>query len=174
MAITLVTTASATDANSYVSLAEASGYFESTSFSSTWEGWSSPKKINALVEAARAVDERFEYRGGKNVSAQSLDFPRLHGRSGILEDSAGIPIVVKDAQCQMVWYQSANLDASSQGDRTLDRVRIEGLVEVEYSSDNKPRGQQLTAGGTLERIDSLLEPLITSGSGPNNFKFSKF
>lgn len=71
----LITTPTAFNANSYISLLEANQYFLDRQESSDWTSATDDTKKQALIEATKLVDN-FRYAGEKYYDYQNLMFPR--------------------------------------------------------------------------------------------------
>lgn len=61
--------------NSYASLVDADAYFDASLRALTWAGLDEDTRIRGLIEATRLL-ERLIYKGTKEVSTQTLAFPR--------------------------------------------------------------------------------------------------
>lgn len=75
MAITLDATVGGASANTYVTQANATTYFEGHAFASTWTAATSANQDIALAHATRILD-RVKWAGTKAASTQALAFPR--------------------------------------------------------------------------------------------------
>ena len=102
MAVVIIATSGAIDANSYVTLAEANTYFESVLHGGSWTGAVDDDTRNrALVMATKRIDQE-DFYGDRETSTQSLKFPRdnLGYLDGIYLDGT-IPIQLKEAQYEL-------------------------------------------------------------------------
>jgi hypothetical protein len=103
MALVLIATPNAADANSYVTLAEATAYFEGRLPSTAWDSQSA-FQLKALVTACRRLD-REDFLGQQSTKAQALQF----GRTGVETPygdqylASEIPKCLKDAQCELAY-----------------------------------------------------------------------
>lgn len=165
MTITIDATPASADANSYITLAEASAYFEAHRFDTIWTGLADDAARNQrIVEAARAID-RLPFSGSKYALAQAMEFPRAED---YLYYGASIPQKVKDAQCEMIAYLDILLTSSGGmvDDREIVELSIEGAVRIKYEDRTVTLQQesQSTAGSTFEAIRGLLRQWIGSSS----------
>lgn len=108
MAVTIITTPGASNANSYGSLEEADAYFEGHVASETWADLDEDRKKALLVYATRIL-EMAGWSGDsyKSTAEQSLSFPRtdLYDVDGY--EIEGIPEKLKWAQFEIaLWYQT--------------------------------------------------------------------
>lgn len=127
MALTLIATAGAPNANSYATLVEANAYHEAHAYASVWDDAADDAaRERALVMATRLLDAQVDWVGEIATTSQALAWPRLwavdrHGRS---LSSSVIPQPIKDATAEYARQLLA-------GDRTLDRDSdVEGLARV--------------------------------------------
>ena len=104
MAITLIATEGAANANSYLTLAEADSYLEAHLDASFWAALDDEAKKAALISATRELD-LIEYAGRKATQAQSLQWPRISvvDRDGYT--ITGVPKLLKDATCEQVMHE---------------------------------------------------------------------
>lgn len=106
MALVLVATVGATNANSYISRAGADTYFEGRFGTSAWTSASNGDKEIALVQATRTIDRYHRFHGEKNASTQALSFPR-----DIQEEAVtALPQCVMDACCEQALWALQNKD----------------------------------------------------------------
>ena len=148
MALILVATPAAANANSYETLVEANAYFESRlPLSPPWEDAESPSA--ALVMATRTLESSFmpgkrlvqagdasyyvtrrQWTGTPSTTTQRLSWPRtgMYDRNGNLIPSGEIPYELKDATSEL----AGQLIGS---DRTLDNdVIVQGITSLKAGS----------------------------------------
>lgn len=141
MALTIITTAGATDANSYVSEEEWTAYFETKYYGASFLELTSEQQKQIAIESARLIDTYFYFNGFRTNQSprQALEFPRkyLYECDGSLVDSETIPLGVKNAQCeQMLYFMSTN--PISPVYNKYKNVSVgKGAVAVEYNLDLK-------------------------------------
>jgi hypothetical protein len=85
-----------TGANSFVTLAEAEGYFATRVGAEAWTGATAAVRTQALLLAARAL-EQLRWHGTRASASQALSWPRT-GVPGATDGA--IPAVIKAAQCE--------------------------------------------------------------------------
>jgi len=115
-----------TNANSYVSVQEASDYLISNNYSyPTWDDLDTGDKQKLLSWASRYLDQRARWNGTKTVEDSGLRWPRtdVYDRDGILIEPDEIPEQLKEATNEMARYLMTN-------DRSQDRSQ-DGLKEVQ-------------------------------------------
>jgi hypothetical protein len=179
MAIIIVTTAGAQEANSYASEEEALAYFEAKpGFLTLWNAMTPEEQKARLVDAARSLD-RMDFCGDKLDYRQPLAFPRSGRKtrmeyvSSLLYGAPEIPREVKAAQCELVigLYYRAKADGSPE-DRGISSVSLGGAIEVEFDAPStyKDPSEKLYTG-SLEAVKALLRPWL--GGGDNTFVFEK-
>lgn len=81
MAITIIATPGASDANSYLTVAEGDTFAEERLGTLTWSSSSDEDKKKALVQATRYMDT-LEYIGEKATTTQALLWPRDDAKCG--------------------------------------------------------------------------------------------
>jgi len=87
------------DANTYVSLAEADAYFVDHGAPASWSGVASGSRIAALKYATSSMNS-FGWIGSLFNFTQALAWPRIGAIDAEGRDVSGIPQRVKDAQCE--------------------------------------------------------------------------
>lgn len=99
MALTLIETAAASNANTYVTLAEAETIMETVFHKDAWTAATDANKKIVLVEATRLLDAHYEWNGIKYTDAQSLRWPRysVYDPDGDDLDYDSIPSFLKTA-----------------------------------------------------------------------------
>jgi len=122
---TLIATAGAVNANSYVTLVEADLYHDSRLHNAAWLAGTTDQKNQALLWATQILD-RLDFQGRKtnDIDKQSLRHPRvgMSDQDGFAVDSTTIHYQVKNATCEL-----AGLLIST--DRTAD-AGTEGFREI--------------------------------------------
>lgn len=114
--MSLITTAGASNANSYISLSDANTYFNTREFSDEWLDMgstgtltSTTRKENLLKQATREIDRTFRFFGVKYnqgergaTDYQALEFPRSNDTDA--NNNLIIPYDVQYAQCEQALY----------------------------------------------------------------------
>lgn len=142
MPSTIVTTAQSASANSYISVADASTYFDDKLSATAWREASEDDKTRALLQAAARMND-LNWHGTRTTSTQALAWPRadvtvrdstywFYPVSGQVFDPEVVPDIVKDAQCELALaYLEGWQDGS--GSR-ITKYAQDGLsVEKEYA-----------------------------------------
>lgn len=139
LAMTVVATASATNANSYCTRAEADEYHKVHLYNSAWIGADDWKREAALIWATRLLDEQVDWKGYPTTNTQALRWPRswVEDRDGqIWIDNASIPAWLKHATAELARHLLAS-------DRTAERsIGIQSVttdtVEVVFDKHDVP------------------------------------
>ncbi len=100
----LVTTPGAAGANSYASLAFASGYHSNHLYSSAWFAASEDEQTSGLIMATRLLDGMPRaWTGLASTAVQALGFPRkgMLTRNGYGIPTGKIPDPLKNAECEL-------------------------------------------------------------------------
>lgn len=135
MALTLVATPKATNANSYATEAEADAYFEErpASYTTVWTSATSTNKEAALVWATRLLDEHVTWKGYKTTQAQALAHPRhsVYDKDGVLLDQDVIATFLVRATSELALHLLSTDVTAEPSDRGLKEV-VAGPVEVVF------------------------------------------
>lgn len=126
---TIIATAGANNANSYVTLAQAETYMETRLHITAWEDAGSTEKEAALIWAARLIDYTVRFNGTKTDSTQSMAWPRTGlTNNGEDVDEDTIPQLIKDMQVELAFLLLST-------DRTLENdAAAQGLTSVKAGS----------------------------------------
>lgn len=171
----LVTTVGSQDSNSYLTLIEANDYFSAhPNFHSVWQEMPEERQVAWLRQACRVVDQFATFRGTKQYSFQSLEFPRVMGwnrgrrkswtswpnPATEIADNM-IPTAVKDAQAEAVMFLVNNQTSAGAVDtrEIASQKLLNGLVETSYSGARNLEAERV-GGGTVETVRHLLRELI--------------
>ncbi len=119
MAITIIATPKATNANSYATVAESDAYHETHLYSDAWDNADAEKQRASLVWATRILDDFLTWVGAQTTSEQALDWPRIgiDDENGTTIDQDTIPQELTNATSELA---RKLLEA----DRTADRDTI--------------------------------------------------
>lgn len=140
MALTIIATPSASNANSYCTLAEAEAFHETNLYATAWTDATDDEKTAALIWATRILDEQVQWYGYQSTVAQSLAWPRsaVQERSGMAYIVPTIvPAFLKNATAELAKHLLT-------GDRTKERgfgikSVVADTVSVEFDKhDVKP------------------------------------
>lgn len=155
-------TVGASDANSYVTVGEATTYFGERLNAGAWTtaGTTSPEQQGpALIMAARRL-EQARWQGRKADEAQALAWPRTgtHDPDGILYDSDTIPTPVKRAQMELALVLLNEGTTDWLADSGLEGFK--GLKVGPLAMETKPR-----SAGTLPANVSREVAHVLASSG---------
>lgn len=121
--------------NSYGSRAEADTYFNDSLRKDDWSAIAGSRKDQALVEATRVL-ERQAWAGQKEVSSQTLEFPRtgLTDCQGNSVTAARSLEIIKEAQFEYALLLNGDIGALSSTDATgTNTKRLKaGSAEIEF------------------------------------------
>jgi len=155
MATIVVETGSGTDpnANSYVSVADATTY-------ATDRGYSFTNDVSQALIKSMDYIESLSFIGNKNTDAQPLQWPRY----GVVVDSYSvgsdeIPQLLIDALCECALGVDGGNSPIQNLDRTTKREKV-GELEVEYEQGTR---EQVA----LQGLEVKLQKLLKQGFGMN-------
>lgn len=161
MALTLDATVGGASSNSYVTLAEATTYFEARLNVTDWTGAASDDIRNrALAMATQRIDFE-EYMGNRAAETQALKFPRsdLPLIDGVGWESTEIPIDIKTATYELAIYMLGKDMTAANDDQALDALKI-GPIGIDFSV-SQPSNDKLPPF-----VTQLLRPYQLSGGMP--------
>ena len=106
MAVTIIATAGATNANSYCTQAEAEAYFDTHLYTTEWDAASSTNKKIGLIWATRLLDQLMDWNGYIADEDQALRWPRTGVLTidGVEVDDETIPQFLKNATAEFAQY----------------------------------------------------------------------
>src|SRR5690606_25444001 len=100
MALTVIATPGASNANSYATLVEADAYFEGRVGGDAWAEYSDDERERALVDATTTLDAR-RFGGYRANDTQALAWPRSGvAYDGVAVSDSAIPVFVRNATCE--------------------------------------------------------------------------
>ena len=154
-----------TDADSYLSVADADTYHTNHSGSTDWSGADTAVKEKALRLATQYLDVRYNglWKGYRSNVGQALDWPRAYvdDSDGFYYDSDEMPPRIKDATAELALkvIEGDTLLADIKKPGAIKRKRVKAAVvetETEYVGGyNQVKKYPL--------IDGLIRPLIEVG-----------
>lgn len=136
----LITTPGASDANSYVSVSDASEYFRLSYNRTAWANAGSSDKERALAEATRVLDTYVKWFGSIASDSQALRWPRI----GVLDPDGRnipdntIPKSIQNLTCEMA-YQILSNSGFDVTENDIDRVKI-GPIDINFDMNQKSNG----------------------------------
>jgi hypothetical protein len=161
------------DSNTYATVAACDAYHEGHLYATAWTGAINSKKEAALAMATRAIDFSWMFNGAKTSPMQALQWPRLGCIDPDLDEiyipnlqlqrsnyipSNSIPKAVLNATCELARRLiEADRTGNPQGEG-IKRLKLEGVVEVEFDKTDRPRVIPREAWLMLSKI------------GPGNWK----
>ena len=161
MAITIIATEGAANANSYLTVAEADSYLEAHLDASFWAALDDEAKKAALISATRELDLLI-YAGRKSTQSQSLQWPRL----GIVDRDGytvtGVPKLLKDAACEQVIYELTE-DENLASDFDLKNLESVEVGPLKYKM--KPGLKTGLPSDVEDRLNAISPMLIIEGEG---------
>lgn len=136
----LITTPGAVNANSYISVADASGYFSLSYNRTAWADVSTRDKEKSLAEATRLLDLFVQWKGYIASTTQRLRWPRTSviDVDGRTVDSESIPQAIKDATCELAYSILSN-DGFDISENPVDKVKV-GSISVDFDIGQKSVG----------------------------------
>ena len=166
MAVTIVATAGGASSNSYMTLAEADAYFETTPDESTWTDKTDDQKNRSIISATRYIDG-FEFYGKRCTTTQALKWPRKEYKvDGVDVACTSIPDEVKIATFELARALANNPNAlvDTKGtDGTYEEVKL-GDLEVKYSTKTQTPGLVDNILDVYPWLASMLGPYTRSGA----------
>lgn len=168
MPITIIATPGASNANSYVTTAEADSYLEARLNAGAWTSATADQKAAALIEAQRSM-QVLPWAGLRATDTQALAWPRTEVRDPDNKDRDDypdtlVPTRVKDAQCEwaLEFLKAGTTDiAAADPSANIVRERVD-VIEVEYAQP----GERFAVGlGRYPRVLGLLLPLFGAALG---------
>lgn len=119
-------TPGASDANSYVTLAEATAYFSERAHADAWDDFINQEAL--LITSSRMLDWYVRWKGNKSSITQSMQWPRTEAirPNGVIVDTDIIPEEVKVAVFELAL-------SSVESDRTEESA-MAGLEQVKAGS----------------------------------------
>lgn len=153
MALVLVATPGAANANSYLTRAEGDTYFDGHLYAGDWTGATVANKEIALVMATRTLDAMYEWEQFPTATTQALQWPRSgvldYLRLSIISDTV-VPAKLKEATAELAkGLLAANLTADSQ-------VETQGLTALSVGSISLAFKNEVAAKVILDVVANLI------------------
>ncbi len=150
MAPVLVATLAGANSNSYITVADATTYFDNRLDASDWTAATADNKAAALITATSWLDT-VDFYGDRSATTQALKWPRTDVTCDGVEATASfIPREIKDATCEAALALLRNptmLRGIVTAPGSYDEVEL-GELRVKY------RGQ-----GEVESLQSITDAL---------------
>ena len=167
MAATITATLKSATANSYVTLAEADTYFETTPESSTWDNKTDDQKNRALIAATRWIDSLI-FEGDRCDENQALKWPRNNYHVDRVElTCSAIPNNIKYAQYELARALANDTDAitgTTGKDGNFEEVRL-GDIQVKYNTASQGTGSVNNILDVYPWLQSYLGAYMLGGAG---------
>lgn len=141
MALTLVDTAGAANANTYASLAYAEAYMETRLHKSAWSAAISADKNIALVMATRGLDDLMDWKGTAASVTQALLWPRFGvlDRKNDFYDSDEIPASLKKATAEYAYFLLSTDWTKDDEAKGIRKIKADVIEVVFDKTDRKKR-----------------------------------
>jgi hypothetical protein len=177
MPLTVIATPGASNANSFVTVAEADAYVDAQMERTGWPV-AADDKARALF-AATADISALDFVGSRTATAQALAWPRIQAPNPDARNDNGwpygiptwsqvfygddvVPQRVKDATCELA-YRYAVAGAPSTGVVPADNNIIEKQIDVLRTRWAEP-GQRAVGLGLYPKVAQWLKPLLATGT----------
>ena len=133
MALVLVATPGATNANSYEDVTGADAYFLGRVGSANWEDLDTEIKEQALVHATGILDYSYDWHGYKTDEEQALDWPRagVYDKNDELVDDDVIPTRLANCTSELA-FSLTETDRLGEPDAKGIRSMKAGSLSVEF------------------------------------------
>ena len=167
MAATINATVKGENANSYVTLAEANDYFDTSPDSSTWTNKTDDQKKRSLISATRWIDT-FVFYGDRCDDGQALKFPRNNYQvDGVELACTKIPNNIKYAQYELARALANDTDAitgttGNQGNIAEAKL---GDLEVKFNTTTQNTGSVNNIMDVYPWLQSYLGAYMLGGAG---------
>lgn len=136
----LITTPGAVNANSYVSVADATGYFSLSYNRTAWADAGNSDKEKALAEATRLLDTFVEWIGDIATETQALRWPRdnVYDADGRAILNTVIPTGVKNIVYELAYniLKNSGFDIS---ENSVDKLKV-GPISLDFDVQQKSNG----------------------------------
>lgn len=138
MALTLIATPGAVDANTYCTLAEADSYFEKRLHKTTWSDALSADKNIALAWATSVLDNEINWYGWSMSEVQALRWPRtgLASPDGWTISSTTIPQFLKNATAEFAMHL---IDSDRMADDDMAGIKQIAVSSIQIATDKWDR-----------------------------------
>lgn len=166
MAAVIDATLGGASANSYVTLADADAYFETTPDSSTWTDKTNDQKNRALISATRWIDA-LSFYGDRCSTTQALKWPREdYTVDGIDLACTLIPVGIEVATYELARALANDTDAITGSTGTTgiyDQVEL-GDLKVKYNKTSQTSGVINNVFDVYPWLQTYLGPYCMGGA----------
>lgn len=146
---TVIATVGDPDANSYVTVAEATAYFGDSFGKGLWASASEPDRESLVITASRMLDQYILWIGEKTSEDQGMEWPR----KGTKYADDIVPSKVKYATYELAYYILEN-NGVSFSNQAIDSVKV-GPISVDFTANSVDAG-----------IPSFIENLVGDLGSP--------
>lgn len=139
MALVLVATPGATNANSYEDVAGADAYFLGRVGSANWEDLDTEVKAAALVHATGILNYSYDWHGYKSDTDQALDWPRMgvYDKNDELVDDDIIPVRLANCTSELAFALTEG-DRLGESDAKGIKSMKAGSLSIEFDKRDVP------------------------------------
>jgi len=153
-------------ANSYVTLADADAYFETTPDSASWDDKTNDQKNRALISATRWIDA-LSFYGDRCSETQALKWPREDYKvDGIELACTLIPVGIEVATYELARALANDTDAITGNTGTTgiyDEVEL-GELKVKYNKTSQTSGVINNVFDVYPWLQTYLGPYCMGGA----------
>lgn len=156
MAVTIVSTVGAADANSYCTLQFAIDYHEERLHTEDWDGLGSEDKKRALIMATATLDDNVVWEGARTDDIQALRHPRfgLEDQDGWLIDSDIVDISVQQATAELAKILGATDTTATPETQGIEALAIAGGGSIKFDKHDRDK-----VGAIPESVARIIEHL---------------
>lgn len=166
MAAVIDATLGGASANSYVTLADADAYFETTPDSTNWDDKTNDQKNRALISATRWIDA-LSFYGDRCSETQALKWPREDYKvDGIELACTLIPVGIEVATYELARALANDTDAITGNTGTTgiyDEVEL-GELKVKYNKTSQTSGVINNVFDVYPWLQTYLGPYCMGGA----------
>lgn len=158
--------ANATDeSNSFIDVASADDYYSARLYTQAWEELTEDDlKVRALIWASSVISKSYRWKGQRKSQAQILAFPRygVSDSDGYTLDSTKVPILIKDATCELALrFIQANPASDSPLDSGLKELKVSSII-LKFDKNSILDGSGVDGNGIPENIVSIFADYVDS------------
>jgi len=121
------------DATSGVSVDYADEYLAATGYAPDWATKTLPTKRGLLMSATGIISNSFNFRGTLAFETQGLPFPRIDLRDRENRLIIGVPLLYKNAVCEVAYAISQNNFLEDNELGALESIKV-GPISLEVSA----------------------------------------
>ena len=166
MAAVIDATLGGASANSYVTLADADAYFDTTPDSTNWDNKTTDQKNRALISATRWIDA-LSFYGDRCSETQALKWPREDYKvDGIELACTLIPVGIEVATYELARALANDTDAITGNTGTTgiyDEVEL-GELKVKYNKTSQTSGVINNVFDVYPWLQTYLGPYCMGGA----------